>query len=142
MPATRMLSNGHQVEELLYISVCKLLLVLFGKHEMRTDDVNSDWPNVPIIRALWIHCSDSSRPMNKTAIKTLSDAHLCNLDGYVPESIRNIILSITAVRKNDWGGADYNKNRVYMTVPQIYQFGPADPAGYQLEVDLGEVPEF
>ena len=144
MPATRVLSNGHEVEELLYVAVRKSLLYLLTSHEMRTDDINVDWPNVPVVRALWIQCVDSGRKrkMDEASIRILSNACLCNSNGYIPENIRNIVLSITVVRKNNWGGNDHDKERVYMSIPPLYTAGPADPAGHDTEIDLGDAPQF
>ncbi len=142
MPATRVLSNGHEVEELLYVAVRNSLLYLLESHEMRTDDINVDWPNVPVVKAFWIQCVDSSRKMSEASIKVLSKACLCNSNGYIPESIRNIVLSITLVKKNDWGGNDYGKEKVYISIPPLYPAGPADPASHYTEIDLGDAPQF
>jgi hypothetical protein len=138
MPATRVLSNSHQVEEFIYLDVHQSLLILLKAHEIRTDDTGYDWPYLPSVKTLCAHCIDSSRPIEKNSITILSNAHLCDQNGNVPESIKNIVLSFIRIEK----GGENKKNRIIITVPPLNHRGPADPNSWELEVDLGEISQF
>ena len=132
MPAIRVLSNGHEVEDILYEEVCFILRDVAGENIMRTDEINRDWIGKQALRELWLKCTYSNYSVDKDSAQLLSKFRLCNSNGFVSENIGNIIMSLTKIENGN----------IIMELPSFSPLTPGKPILAQITLNLGSAPKF
>ena len=129
------LSNGHEIETILFNGVCVALKNAASIIKVHISDGKKKyseniWVGMIAIRKLWIKSIFSKYEMESTSCELLSQFLLCNNDGSITDNIRDIILYL----------CHEENGNIVMVIPPINDKN--DPIPAQEIINLGPVPDF